>query len=728
MSKLSRRIRSGMIVAVGMMLAALHANAAPSFTLAESIEAHSSLQLRANNLVVPASGRYAAWIEGGKLMIASAPDFRPRELLATQDGAALSAAYASPDDVPLYYTRGAATPAFGSYQASDTREFWRVDVTNGRTERLASGSDVPESPPVFAPDGKSFATVRGPMVYEYRVEGTRLSRRPMLENNAEHYAAQKLTSLTYSPDGRRLAFVSWRRAAQSYVAILDVATGKARYLQPGIFRDQSPVWSPDGRELAFVRMPGNWTREYRFSPRKQGAPWSLVVAATDSDNVRTLWQADTGTGSVFQPFGIGSWMEPNAEVTQLRWTTSGHIIFPWEKTGWVSAYAIDAKGGAPKSLMTGNGEVTLPVVSGDGRSILFASNVDDSARLHVWRAPLNGRKAERLTSGGVEHSPIELAGGVVAYVSNDKGRMPNRHMLVTTKAAARPLGAYSQVSTRTAQVWEQFVDTDVVPVKAADGVVSQQLIFWPRSSAPKTGYPVIISSKGGPEGRVSPGNGVYTALGQYAASRGYVFVEMNYRGGTGDGLEYRLPEERGATGGSEVKDIEALVSYLRGRKEVDAKRIGIMGGSYGGFIVSLALSRLPQYFAAGAHMSGVGDWVGEMKLDQRDEGWPSAPPDLIRLSERSEIEDLAFRSSSVANIAAWRAPTLITMGELDRSGHMEGIIDLGYRLLEQGTHVEFSIAPEAGHVGPRARPMDKVFDFFERTLRGEPPRSASIAN
>jgi dipeptidyl aminopeptidase/acylaminoacyl peptidase len=228
---------------------------------------------------------------------------------------------------------------------------------------------------------------------------------------------------------------------------------------------------------------------------------------------------------------------------------------------------------------------------------------------------------------------------------------------------------------------------------------------------------VIVSAKGGPEGRVSPGNGVYTALGQYAVTRGYLFVEMNYRGGTGDGIEYRLPEGRGATGGSEVKDIEALALYLRGRDDVDGRRIGIMGGSYGGYIVSLALARLPQYFAAGAHLSGVSDWVTEMKLDQRDEGGANAPPESMQLSERMEIEALAFRSSAPADIAAWRAPTLITMGELDRSGHMEGIIDLGYRLLEQGVHVEFSIAPEAGHVGPRARPMDKVFDFFERTMR-----------
>jgi dipeptidyl aminopeptidase/acylaminoacyl peptidase len=336
-----------------------------------------------------------------------------------------------------------------------------------------------------------------------------------------------------------------------------------------------------------------------------------------------------------------------------------------------------------------------------------------------------GTPPEQLTSGkGVEHSPKFIANGSYAYIANLEGRMPNRRMIARVERSAskaQVLTPRAEEAARDQKIWSRFVDAEVLPLRAEDGVVSYHLLMVPKLAPPKSGFPVIVSSKGGPNGRVSPGNALYSALGQYAVSRGYVFVEINYRGCDGFGLNYRLPEGRGATGGSEVKDLRALAKYLSGRSDVDARRMGIMGGSYGGHIVGLALTQLPQYFAAGAHLSGVADWIVEMKKDQEEEQesglGASAPPPYIRLSERTQIEDLAFASSPTARIQAWRAPTFISMGELDTAGHMEAIIDLGYQLLEQGTPVELSIAPEAGHSGMRARPVDKVFEFFERTLK-----------
>ncbi len=518
--------------------------------------------------------------------------------------------------------------------------------------------------------------------------------------------------MQYSADGAHLAFVSWRKAGQSYIAIHDFRDGTDRYIDPQIYRDLSPTWSPDGTRLVFARVPGNWTREYRFSAANAGAPWSLMVADVTGERVHEIWRAERGKGSVFRAYGTGSWLEADMTAPQLVWTRFGDILFPWERTGWLSLYAVASAGGKARMLSSGKGEVGTPSVSSDGRHLIFASNSGDLPRLHLWRVSLRDGLTKQLTSGeGVEHSPVFMGDEAFAYIANDKGRIPNRRRVWEADRHV------TLTPEREQGLWRQFVDQQIVPVTAADGVTSYHLVVTPVGKVPRGGYPVIVASKGGPEGHVLPGNSVYAALGQYAASRGYLFVEINYRGCDGFGLDYRLPPGRGATGGSEVEDLRALVKYLRSRPDVDAARVGIMGGSYGGHLVGLALTRLPEYFAAGVHMSGVSDWVLEMKLDERDEGWRSAPPDTIRLSERMRIEDLAYESSPPAHIPAWRAPTLITIGELDTSGHTEAIIDLGYRLLEQGTHVEFSVAPEAGHVGPRARPQDRAFEFFERFLK-----------
>ncbi|MBL8267583.1 S9 family peptidase, partial [Steroidobacter sp.] len=552
------------------------ADAREVFSLDDSLAAHATLRLKPTDLIVAPNGRYVAWVDGAALLVATAPTFEARTVATS-----VVAAYASSDGQTLLYTRGKLEPAFGSYPQEDSRELWRVPVAGGTSQLLAKGEEVPEGAPVFAPDGRSFVTAEGPMLYEYRLDAEGLRRRPLLKRDAQHYAAIRLSNLMYSPDGRSLAFVSWRKAGQSYVAVHDFATGDYRYIDSGIFRDVTPVWSPDGSQLAFARTLGNWTHEYRFSPKNEAAPWSLMIADAATGKVRTLWRADTGAGSVFQPFGNGAWMESSVETPQLSWTPDGQILFPWEKTGWLSLYAIASLGGKPRQITPGDGEVTLPALDASGRNVIYATNIGDLPRLHLWRASLTGGTPQQLTRGiGVEHSPKMLAGDRFVYIDNENGRMPNRRVIGTGNArptVLTPLAAERQKNQKT---WQQFVDEDVVALTADDGVVSYHMMMVPKGTPPPGGFPVIVSSKGGPDGRVSPGNTVNAALGQYAASRGYVFIDINYRGCFGFGLDYRLPPQRGATGGSEVKDLRALALYLRGRADVNPNRIGIMGGSY----------------------------------------------------------------------------------------------------------------------------------------------------
>jgi dipeptidyl aminopeptidase/acylaminoacyl peptidase len=333
----------------------------------------------------------------------------------------------------------------------------------------------------------------------------------------------------------------------------------------------------------------------------------------------------------------------------------------------------------------------------------------------LWSLALSGGKPSLLTPGqGVEDNPRFTGGGFLTYLADNRERHPPQLMIRGPHAQPRTLVSLSaEASRHNEKVWEQFAPEEPVSVRAEDGITTYHMLIKPKSPPPAGGYPVIVAAHGGPEDRTWPGSHFFV-FGQYVASRGYLFVDINYRGSTGFGLDYRLPDGRGATGGSEVKDLAALAQYLKSRGDVNPKRVGIMGASYGGHIVGLAMSRLPDDFAAGVSLFGVSDWVVEMKKDETDDGtFQSAPPPFIRLSERTQIEELAYASSPSAQIEHWRGPTLLTEGDLDRQGHMESTIDLGYQLLAHGVPVEFYIDPAGGH---NVFPQQRVFDFFAKNL------------
>lgn len=691
----------GTVLGVLLLVPALFAASNPErFAIAESIAAHETAEDR---IIAVPQGQYVAWHDRKNLFAASGPRYAARQLTHHADGIAITGVSAAPDGYSLFYVRQAYESAFGPYPDKLVRELWRLDVRSGQSVLLAQGKGAPSGRLSIAPDGKAFAFAEGAMLWEMRESGAQWARRPLLKNDPKHHQAARISGIAYSPDGERLAFTSERKAGQSYIGVVDLQTLAWRYLAPGIFQDRAASWAPDGQSLVFVRIADNWPMKYRFSPAAERVPWSLQLARADGSEVRQLWQADRGKGSA-----------AGEDESPPLWTADRRILFLWEKTGWQQLYALPAQGGAPELLTPGEGEVGNVVLNADRTQVAYESNIGDVARQHLWTLRLDEGVPRRVDSGeGREAQGVLLSDGSLGYVTNDRGRMPTRRVVATKHGLVR-LTPDRPAEAAYGKLWDRFVDEEVVAVTAEDGVVTYHLVMVPRDGKPKNGHPVIVTAKGGPTGRVLPGDGYadYTALGQYAASRGYIFVQMNYRGSSGFGLDYRYPEGRGAQGGSEVKDIAALVRYLKSRGDVDAQRMGIAGHSYGGHIVGLALSGLPAAFAAGIHMSGVADWVIEMKKD----GGGSAPSPYVRLSEQIKIEDLAHASSSTAMVDQWRAPVLFIMGEADRKGHMESVMDLGYRLMERGVQTEYLILPDVGHGRPGAFPLDKMFEFFERTL------------
>ena len=200
------------------------------------------------------------------------------------------------------------------------------------------------------------------------------------------------------------------------------------------------------------------------------------------------------------------------------------------------------------------------------------------------------------------------------------------------------------------------------------------------------------------------------AFNQYLASRGYVVLSVNYRSGTGYGLEFREAERFGAGGASELQDVVAAARWLRARPEVDPARVGLWGGSYGGYLTALGLSRAPDLFAAGVDIHGVHDWNVVIR------NFVGSYDPLARPAEAR----VAFESSPMASLSGWRAPVLLVHGDDDRNVPFSETVDVAATLRRQGVEVELLVFPDEVHgfllQSSWRQAFARAASFFERHM------------
>jgi dipeptidyl aminopeptidase/acylaminoacyl peptidase len=201
------------------------------------------------------------------------------------------------------------------------------------------------------------------------------------------------------------------------------------------------------------------------------------------------------------------------------------------------------------------------------------------------------------------------------------------------------------------------------------------------------------------------------ALNQYLAGQGYVVLSVNYRSGTGYGMEFREALDYGATGASEYRDVEGAGLYLAGRPEVDPARVGLWGGSYGGYLTAMGLARASDLFAAGVDLHGVHDWnvvIKNFRPDYESEAHP-------------EFSRVAFESSPMNFLDGWTSPVLIIHGDDDRNVPFSESVDLVESLRTRGVEFEQLVFPDEVHGFLLHRNWMAAYrataDFFDRKLK-----------
>jgi dipeptidyl aminopeptidase/acylaminoacyl peptidase len=457
--------------------------------------------------------------------------------------------------------------------------------------------------------------------------------------------------------------------------------------------------------VAFIRVPAA-RQPTLFRAVREAEPWSIMLADVATGATRTIWTADAGKGSAF--WGVTS-------ANQLIWTADDRIVFPWEKTGWVSLWSIPAGGGRAALLTPGDFEVEYVRLGRDGRSILFNSNQQDVDRRHLWRVPAAGGTPTALTNGeSIEWAPLELSDNLGIVALRSTAARPS-HPVLLNGSAVREL----HPDIRPSRFPERAVVTpQPVTLTATDGMPVPAQLLLPRDLRPGERRAAVAFFHGGSRRQMLLGwhyMGYYHdtyAFNQWLANAGYIVLSVNYRSGIGYGRDFREALNYGSGGASEFADVLGAGLYLKSRADVDPTRIGLWGGSYGGFLTAMGLSRASDLFAAGVDVHGVHDW---------NVGIRTFVPGYNRLDE-PDSSALAFRSSPMSSIDGWRSPVLVIHGDDDRNVSFVETVTMVEALRKRGVHVEQLVFPDEVHsfllYANRTAALQAAGEFLDRMLKG----------
>jgi dipeptidyl aminopeptidase/acylaminoacyl peptidase len=648
-----------------------------------------------------------AWVFSVKgernVWVADAPNFEARQVTryAGDDGMPIAALKLTPDGHTVVYARGSEANAAGeiadptSNVVKRVQQVWAADVENGEPRLLGDmGCDEEGCEDIqISPNGEFavWSAKKQVWIAPISAKGTEKEKD---KAKALFFARGNNSQPKWSPDGKKIVFVS-DRGDHSFIVIYEFGRNTLRYVSPSADRDLFPRWSPDGSQIAFARLGGKEMKRPLIPRWPQ--PWAIWVYDIAAESAREIWKSGPD---------LDDSLPELTEDGSFQFAARNRIVFSSEQDGWNHLYSVATSGGPAAPLTPGSNETRFETedvaLSSDKASVIYSSNQatadpGDIDRRHLWRVSVTGGTPEPLTRGEtMEWTPLEVAGKVVCLGST--ATSPAMPYVIT--AQGREMIAKSALPADFPSA--QLVTPQQVIFKAADGWEIHGQLFEPkiegRTLHPSTTdakgpnkLPALIFIHGGSIRQMMLGfhymdyyHNAY-AMNQYLASRGYMVLSVNYRTGIMYGRHFREPKDGGWRGGAEYKDIVAAGKYLQGLPDIDGKRIGLWGGSYGGYLTAMGLAHDSDLFAAGVDLHGVHDWS-----DFREYISADAP-------DHDATVKLAFESSPNAAIATWKSPVLLIQGDDDRNVPFSQTVDLLQRLRAQKVHVEELVFPDEIH-------------------------------
>jgi dipeptidyl aminopeptidase/acylaminoacyl peptidase len=398
------------------------------------------------------------------------------------------------------------------------------------------------------------------------------------------------------------------------------------------------------------------------------------------------------------------------------WLDGNRVWFTSEADGFAHVYSANADGSDKRQLTSGKWEVLGVTLSNDRKWFYLTTSETSPFDGQLYRMAVTGGTREKLTAQPGMHqvtlSPDEQWMADVYSYSNK----PPELFLARNRAGAE----MAQLTTSTTADWRSFnwIVPEIVWATASDGVKVPARIYRPKDlGAQSNGAGVIFVHGAGYLHNVgnfwTPYPREYM-FNHYLASKGYTVLDIDYRGSAGYGRDWRTAIYR-YMGGRDLQDHVDGSRYLQKEYGISPDRIGIYGGSYGGFITLMALFTASKDFGAGAALRSVTDWAHYNH------------PYTAQILNTPEKDSVAFRRSSPIYFAeGLEDPLLIAHGMVDVNVHFQDVVRLAQRLIElKKQNWEMAVYPveDHGFVRPDSWTDEytRIFKLFEANLR----RSAS---
>jgi dipeptidyl aminopeptidase/acylaminoacyl peptidase len=556
---------------------------------------------------------------------------------------------------------------------------------------------------------------------------------------------QRLGGLDASPDGSHVLVGTFAPARDARQTMVPDWVTESGYTEPLNVRTKVGDESGSGRLAHLVSATGETTwLEAAPADAEEGSEWSvnalgwndagthaLMLHRSDDDTRWVLTTLEAASGAVTEVASEynEAWVGGACRFGCVGWLPeSDRIYYVSEESGYAHVYTVEADGTGTRQLTSGEWEMLgVEVVEGQDR-FFITTNEGSPFNQHVGFMDFDGERTYVTAGDGRFDGTLSPDGRRIALI-HDVANRPQELFVADVRdleraarsgggqGAAAVQSALTRVTDSPTEEWKshEWIQPEIIRFEARDGAMVPARIYRPSDVGGTANGAAVVFVHGA--GYLHNVHNYWSSyyrefmFHHLLAAQGYTVLDIDYRGSAGYGAEWRTGIYR-FMGGKDLTDQEDGARWLAASEGVDPGRIGLYGGSYGGFITLMALTTGDQLFKSGAALRSVTDWA------HYNDGYTSNI-----LNDPQEDREAYVRSSPIYHVENFRDDQhmLILHGMVDTNVHFSDVVRYAQRLIELGKeNWGFAVYPVESHgfVEPSSWTDEyrRIFELFERTL------------